>query len=296
MIKKYNIEFFKKIAVEKGGDCLSTEYINCRNKLEFKCKYGHIWKSLARSVKYSKSWCPICSGHIKLTIEEMQEIARNKEGKCLSKIYINANINLLWECKLGHKWLANANRIKNSNDWCPICSKNKKLTIEEMQKIAIEREGKCISKNYINCDTKLLWECQYGHQWMALPKSIKYDNNWCPVCNESLGERAINNYLKQNNIIFEREKKFIDCRGKRRVLSFDFYLPENNALIEYDGKQHFMPVNFYGCSNEKAQKTHFDSKENDNLKDKYCNDNSIQLIRIPYTIKNVEEHLNNALR
>jgi antitoxin component HigA of HigAB toxin-antitoxin module len=204
---KYNIEFFKNLAIEKDGNCLSIDYVNSKTKLEFMCKYGHTWKTLPRNIISSNTWCPICSGHVKLTIEEMQKIAKNKEGKCLSKIYINANINLLWKCKFGHKWLANANRIKNSNDWCPICSKNKKLTIEEMQKIATKREGKCISEKYINCDTKLLWKCKEGHQWMALPKSIKYDNNWCPIYNESLNESVINNYLKQNNILFEREKK-----------------------------------------------------------------------------------------
>lgn len=289
---KDNIETFKKIAIEKNGECLSTEYINCRTKLKFKCNDGHVWETLPRTIKYSKSWCPICSGHIKLDINEAQEIAKHNGGKCISPIYTNANTNLLWECKHGHIWLANINRIKNSNDWCPICSKNKKLTIEEMQKIAIERNGKCISEKYINSNTKLLWECKFGHQWMAKPRQIKNLNRWCPICNESLGERIIDGYLKRNNVLFEREKKFKNCKGKR----FDFYLPEYNILIEYDGKQHFMPVNFYGCSNEKAEKTYLYSKHSDEIKNKYCLDNNIRLIRIPYTIKNIEDYLNNELQ
>jgi very-short-patch-repair endonuclease len=93
----------------------------------------------------------------------------------------------------------------------------------------------------------------------------------------------------------KEKKKFDNCKGKRRVLSFDFYLPKQNMLIEYDGRQHFMPVNFYGCSDEKAQKTYFDSKQNDAIKDKYCIENNIQLIRIPYTIKNVEQYLKNNI-
>ena len=131
---------------------------------------------------------------------------------------------------------------------------------------------------------------------MADSRQIKNSNEWCPICNESLGERMIAEYLKQNNILFEREKKFDGCKGKRRILSFDFYLLEQNILIEFDGRQHCVPVNFRGCSDEQAQKTHFKLIQNDKLKNKYCIDNNIQLIRIPHTIKNVEEHLNNILK
>jgi hypothetical protein len=141
-----------------------------------------------------------------------------------------------------------------------------------------------------------LWECKHGHQWLAEPYRIKDLNNWCPICNESFGERIIAEYLKQNNIPFEREKKFSNCKGKRQPLSFDFYLSEQNTLIEFDGRQHYMPVNFRGCSDEQAQKTYVELIENDKLKNKYCIDNNIQLIRIPHTIKNVEEHLDNILK
>ena len=78
-------------------------------------------------------------------------------------------------------------------------------------------------------------------------------------------------------------------------MPFDFYLPIENILIEYDGKQHYEPVNFRGCSDEQAQKTYLDSKQNDKLKNKYCVDNNIQLIRIPYIIKNIEEYLKNYI-
>ena len=165
-----------------------------------------------------------------------------------------------------------------------------------MQKIAIEREGKCISEKYINCDTKLLWECKEGHQWWALPKSIKYDDNWCPVCNESHGERKISIILTNNDILFEREKKFDDCRGMKRPLSYDFYLTGHNILIEYDGRQHHTPVNFHGCSNEQALKTHTELIENDKIKNEYCASNGISLIRIPHTVKNIEKYLLEKLK
>ncbi|MCP4701639.1 MAG: hypothetical protein GY862_32980 [Gammaproteobacteria bacterium] len=56
-----------------------------------------------------------------------------------------------------------------------------KDTIENMRHLAQMRGGQCLSAQYINTDTKLCWQCQAGHQWEAIPKSIK-QGTWCPVC------------------------------------------------------------------------------------------------------------------
>ena len=83
--------------------------------------------------------------------------------------------------------------------------------------------------------------------------------------------------------------------GKKQQLPFDFYLPEYNVLIEYDGKQHFEPVNFYGCPDESAIKNYNDLKINDKIKNDYCENHNITLIRISYKIKNINEYLKNKL-
>ena len=57
----------------------------------------------------------------------------------------------------------------------------KLLTIEEMQRIAAERGGKCLSSKYINSNTKLQWQCKEGHEWEAIPASVKR-GHWCPFC------------------------------------------------------------------------------------------------------------------
>ena len=291
----YNLEFFKKLAIERDGECLSTEYIACDKKLKFMCSLGHVWETKPYYLVNNNSWCPQCNKSYKDNIETFQKIATENGGECLSDKYINCRSKLKFRCNKGHIWESKAHDIKYSKVWCPYCSNSIKLTIEEMQEIAIKRGGKCLSKTYVDSHTKLLWECKYGHQWMAKPCQIKNSNNWCPVCNESLGEKAVSDFLQSSNIIFEREKKFDDCKGKRRMLSFDFYLPEQKILIEFDGKQHYMPVNFYGCSDEQAQKTHLELIHNDELKNKYCVDSNILLLRIPHTIKNIEEYLNNNI-
>lgn len=294
MSKIYDINYFKNLAISKKGLCLSTDYINCITKLEFQCEYGHIWKTKPYYLVYNNSWCPKCNKFCKDNIELFHEIAKKRDGFCLSTDYINCRTKLIFKCGNGHIWEAKPHDIKYSNSWCPVCSGSLKLTIEQMKEIAKERKGKCLSDHYINSHTKLLWECEKGHQWLAKPYLVKGSKHWCPFCNESKGEKEVDRCLKKNNIIFERQKKFKNCKGIKQRLPFDFYLSDYNILIEYDGKQHFELVNF-SRSNEIATKRFNDLKENDKRKDNYCLVNNIPLIRIPYTIKNIEEFLNNKL-
>ena len=117
----------------------------------------------------------------KLNIEEMQKLAKERGGKCLSEKYINIDTKLKWECEKGHQWETTPNSIRQGA-WCPVCAINhKKNTIDEMQKLAKLKGGKCLSEKYINAKTKLKWECTKGHQWEAVPSSIKR-GSWCTKC------------------------------------------------------------------------------------------------------------------
>ncbi len=110
----------QKIANERGGVCLSTEYINNSTKLKWKCKKGHKWITMTRTI-LEGSWCPKCyldkEGHLK----NIEEIAKLRGGLSLSKKYINAHTHLKFRCQLGHVWKTKPNTIKNGS-WCPICS------------------------------------------------------------------------------------------------------------------------------------------------------------------------------
>jgi len=109
----------------------------------------------------------------------MQAIAKKRQGRCLSKEYINSKTKLKWECAKGHIWEAEPTHIK-SGSWCPYCA-GKYRTIEDMQKIATSMGGKCLSKKYINNRTKLKWQCRKGHVWETTPMIVK-NGAWCPYC------------------------------------------------------------------------------------------------------------------
>jgi hypothetical protein len=122
----------------------------------------------------------------KLTIEECQEFASGKGGKCLSTEYKNNRTKMLWCCEKGHEWSAIFNSIKRGT-WCLKCSGSEKLTIKECQEFASGKGGKCLSTEYKNTRTKMLWSCEEGHEWSARFDHIK-KGHWCPKCsgNEKL--------------------------------------------------------------------------------------------------------------
>jgi hypothetical protein len=173
-------EFYAKIAKEKGGEMLSLTYAGCMAKYLWKCNCDHIWKATANSVQRGY-WCAECSGNAKHTIEDCHKIAESRGGKCLSAKYKNNKIKMLWQCQYGHKWEACYGDIANSGHWCPDCGGSKVKTIEDCQEIATSRGGKCLSEEYVNNHTKMLWQCQYGHKWEAQYGHIR-NGSWCIYC------------------------------------------------------------------------------------------------------------------
>jgi hypothetical protein len=177
--KKKTIKEMALLARKRGGKCLSRKYINAHTKLLWECVKGHQWEAQPDSIKQG-TWCLVCSGNKKLTLKDMQAIAKKQKGKCLSQKYINIYTKLLWECKKGHQWEATPNNIKRGT-WCPECAGTKRLTLQDMQMLARKYGGKCLSQEYINNRTKLLWECAQGHQWETKAQHVK-DGHWCPAC------------------------------------------------------------------------------------------------------------------
>lgn len=104
---------------------------------------------------------------------------------------------------------------------------------------------------------------------------MKRNQTRCQACSkkESSPEFIIRKFLEKNNILFVKEKRFSDCKD-RLPLPFDFYLPDYNVCVEFDGQQHYEPR--FGIEHYKTTKKH------DEMKNQYCKDNDIDLLRIPY--------------
>ncbi|WP_434284699.1 zinc-ribbon domain-containing protein [Clostridium botulinum] len=179
------LQELKQLANSKGGECLSTEYLDSNTKLKWKCRKGHIWNASPISVKNQGHWCPECVRNKKYTLEQMKHFAKERGGKCLSNKYINSRTKLKWECSKGHVWEATPHHIIIRKQWCPECSERRKLTIIDMYKLAEIKGGKCLSKKYEGMNKELQWKCSQDHTWWARPFNIKHNGNWCPECRKN---------------------------------------------------------------------------------------------------------------
>lgn len=112
--------------------------------------------------------------------------------------------------------------------------------------------------------------------------------NGCPSCKESKGEKVIRKILDENNIFYEYQKSFKNCKHMK-VLKFDFYIPHLNCCIEYDGEQHFSIVEKWGGFVGLESRI-----KKDRIKDDFCKDNNIQLHRIRFD-ENVNEKMKELL-
>lgn len=146
-----------------------------------------------------------------------------------------------------------------------------------------------VDKVYKNSKSKFYIKCLFHkHIWIAsYDNFIRKDSN-CIICNESKGEKLIAEILEKKQIKFIRQKKFDKCKNKR-LLPFDFYIKAHNLCIEYDGIQHYEPIDRFGGIYEFKK-----LNKNDIIKTKYCVDNNINLLRISYK-DNIIEKLNHHL-
>lgn len=136
-------------------------------------------------------------------------------------------------------------------------------------------------------------KCDYI--WKAKPeKSVRGTD--CPKCNFSKGEKKIDEFLCTHDIANIPQKKFDDLVGIHGwKLSYDFYIPSFNVLIEYQGEQHYEPIKFgktieYGIKRLKTQQM------NDSIKREYAKNNNMKLLEIPYwEFDNIEEILESRL-
>ncbi len=136
-----------------------------------------------------------------------------------------------------------------------------------------------------------LWKCKCGNcgnYFYDLPARILNGHvRSCGCLKRSSNEMFIANFLDELNVQFEEQYKFEDCKSdKGYYLYFDFAIFKDNdllCLLEYDGKQHFIANDLFG-----GEKSLIETISRDNIKNKYCADNDIQIYRFPYTMSNDE--------
>jgi hypothetical protein len=288
-------------------------YTNNKTKIEFQCLVdGCFNKWTARPDNILSGYgCPECAKK-KISIlrskthdEFIEEVAiKNPCVKVLGK-YISDSVKIQFQCNnpgCGYKWFTTPDKIIHKITGCPECAKinraKKKAKscdtfVDEVYKKNPDIE---VIGEYAGAKIKTEFKCRICHNtWATTPDSILNANTGCPICAQSHGERCITNWLKSSAINFMPQHKFDDCRDLE-CLPFDFYLPEYNLCIEYDGEQHFHPVNFGGISDACAMINFKKTQMHDDIKSTYCIKHNIELLRISYFEKNkIDDILNNVI-
>ncbi|MBS3087364.1 hypothetical protein J4226_02105 [Candidatus Pacearchaeota archaeon] len=304
---KYNIKDMNDFANKKNGKCLSKEYKNAHTKLDWECSKGHQFRNTWNVVQQG-AWCKQCTNEArkgkwvnqfgdaskfrKNELNNLKALANRKCGKCLSDQYVNSRSKLKWQCKEGHTWEASPSHIKN-NRWCPICGIKNVIqtrkgptalrTLEEMQELAQQRDGKCLSKEYVNMTTKMKWQCKEGHIWWSTPFSLKREKTWCPICSTGVSERICKKYFEKifgEKFTKKRPRWLISSKGSRMEL--DGFSDKLKLAFEYNGRQHYEDIGYFRKKGKEYVKKR---KIDDKLKHTLCKERKIVLIEVPYTVQ-----------
>ena len=146
---------------------------------------------------------------------------------------------------------------------------------------------------FIDLDNLTEVYCKQHQRWFEVFPKEHINGKRCPFDNESKGETMVRVFLEKNKIKFNQYHKLKGCfstlNNKCILLTFDFYLPELNVTIEYDGEQHYRPIERFG-----GEKTYERQVILDEIKNKFCKESNIKLIRIPYTVKK-QKDINDIL-
>ena len=297
--EKLNTKEFIKRAREVHGDKYDyskVEYVNNRTKVRIVCPEhgeflqrasGHLSgkgckkcsiDSNADSSRKTKEWF----------IEEAQKVHGDKYDYSKVK-YVNNATKVAIICPEHGEFLQRP-AFHQRGAGCPQCAGYVKLTTQDFITRAREVHGNKYDYSkveYTNMFSKVTIICP-EHGTFQQGAKDHLDGAGCPICNESKGENAIRMFFNKHNIEYITQKTFPGCRYKR-FLPFDFFLPQSNICIEYQGLQHYEADEHFGG------KKRFEYRQRmDNIKREYCKKNGIRLIEIRYD-EDVEEVLKKLL-
>lgn len=291
---------------KKSGTVITAICETCKKEIEM--PYAHYNVTTKNGTKHYK--CRQCFIEEKiLKYETIKNDVENAGYKLITQKdeYKNGRTYIKYVCPKHGEHTMRATNFHNGKR-CPECHFEKSREMYSFSKEEVYNKvkalgGKLLNKeDYINTNVKnlkiLCPNCHKNIFTTSLKHFMQHGGQSCTDCykKESVGERKIRQWLEDHNFEFVKEKWFPDCRDAK-PLPFDFYLPNENTIIEFDGKQHFEETHFFSHTNSKyANSITSYIQYHDSIKTEYCLDHNISLVRIPYTeINNIEKILQEKL-
>ena len=284
MAKRFNKKIFEEGGREVHGDKYDYTFVvyeNCDKKVIIVCPdHGPFEQSYSKHVKLKRG-CSKCNGGVKLTNDEFLLKANNvHNNKYTYPEKYNKSMKIICPVhgpfeQLSHHHLSGSGCRKCNNETI----KYNQLTTQIFnERSTIKHNGffDYSLVNYKNSYTNVTIICPEHGPFEQIASNHMNLGRGCSKCTESKGEKYISNYLDIIEVNYVQQHKFNDCRNIY-PLPFDFYLPKYNICIEFDGKQHFVANEFFGGDVEFKKR-----QNNDKIKNIYCNENKINLLRISY--------------
>lgn len=287
------------------------KYTGYYNKITCRCKIcGEISALSTTTIRYGGG-CSKCQHEIgfqkrRKTPEQFEEeMKKYSLNYSILEPYKNWNTKLLCKCNVcGYEWEKSPSDLLYlpSKD-CPLCGNKKAhdkqaISTEEFA-VKLNRANNRIKVvgEYYNNATKIKCYCMDCCQYFdAMPRNLLNRKN-CPLCTKSRGETIIKKWLKEHQINYIKEKTFPDLIGLGGgKLRYDFYLPNMQTIIEYNGIQHERPEDFGGKGESFAKEQYNKQKRHDCIKREYAVLHNIKMIELwKKDLPNLESILNNEL-
>lgn len=280
---KTHEQYVKQVAQKRNDVICVGEYKGAKVKILHECmKCGNKWLVTPDHILQGTG-CPFCDTEkrkAKNRISDSEYKSRlSQRGYSVIPLEPcqGGKVKITHKClKCGYEWKISPTKVLIGKG-CPICANNIKRT-QEQYSFDVLRKNPFVSVlgEYLGLAIPIEHKCNIcGKQWKARPRDILAGKG-CPYCKMSHGEKQIQAFLEQNKILYYRQYTFRDCKSIR-LLPFDFYLPDYNTCIEFQGRQHYVPIDFWGGESSLTQQ-----KNRDSIKKDFCVSNGINLLVISF--------------
>jgi hypothetical protein len=301
MPKKITTEEFVNISKNVHGneyDYSLVNYEGMHKKITIICPIHGEFEQRANCHRYGRGCAKCgknrasekCKKNTEQFIKEAKKIHGNKYDYSLTD-YVLAHDKVKIICPIHGIFTQKAYKHLSGHN-CNKCAGKQKLTNRNFINKSKKIHGDIYDYSkvsYENGKTKVKIICKKHGEFKQSPEKHLMGQG-CTKCQISHGERLVRDFLNDNNINHEIQKMFQGCRHKTS-LKFDFYLPEYNLCIEYNGEQHYKPVKYFGGNNK-----FYLCKKRDEIKESYCKENNINLLVISYKDKiNISKIIKNYL-
>lgn len=286
--KKTDAQFKQEVYNLVGDEYVFLDaYVNTHTKLRVKHNTcGHTYEVRPHDFIMGIR-CPFCNGGIKKSNAQFKQEVFDLVGD--EYVFLDTYVNNKTKLKVKHNKCGNVYEVKPGNFFtgkrCPYCyaeakGEDLRKTDKQFKQEIFDLVGNeyTFLDPYVNAKTKIkVKHNKCGNTYEVRPNDFFSKHSRCPYCTNPKGEDIINKVLKALEVKYEYQKTFEDLKDNR-VLSYDFFISSQSVLIEYQGRQHYQPVDYFGGESQfKLQQKH------DKMKAEYAKDSGYNLITIPYT-------------